>query len=137
MDSAPKDDVSNDEQIDDVAAGPATTPDPEAKAPMFDKEQYVTAQEQWAKMVKANEELIAQAKVNSDLLISVRKEAANHALAAKMALEHAQDMINDSYIGGKSYLNLLVVQSPLQGSHLLKDHESRSLLINLYPMHKK
>ena len=33
MDSAPKDDVSNDEQIDDVAAGPATTPDPEATAP--------------------------------------------------------------------------------------------------------
>ena len=37
--SAPKDDVPNDEQIDDVAAGSATTPDPEAAAPMSNREQ--------------------------------------------------------------------------------------------------
>ena len=87
-------------------------------------------------MVKANEELTAQAKANADLLISVRKEAANHDLAAKMAMEHAQDMINGSYIGGESYLNLLVVISPLEDSHILKEQKSQSLMINLYPMHK-
>ena len=61
MDSANKDDVSNDEQIDDVAAAPAATHDPEAKALMFDKEElFVSAQDQnyqWANMVKANAEL--------------------------------------------------------------------------------
>ena len=51
-DSANKDDVSETELIDDVVTGPVTTPDQEATAPMFNREQYVTAQEQWAKMVK-------------------------------------------------------------------------------------
>ena len=47
MESAPKDDVSTDEQIDDVAAVPAATLDPDAKAPMFDKEElFPSAQEQ-------------------------------------------------------------------------------------------
>ena len=107
---------------------------------MFDKDELLLfALEQnwqWAKMVKANEELTAAAKANSDLLIAVRKEVANHALAAKLAIEQAQDMINVTYTGGERLFEHPDGAKPLQELHLLKDHERRILMIHLDPMHK-
>ena len=52
-------------------------------------------------MVKENAALTAAAKVSSDYSIAARKGAANHALAAKLAIEQAQDMIGVSYTTGE------------------------------------
>ena len=100
-DSANKDDVSETEPIDDVVTGPVTTPDQEANVPPMTREQYAIAQEQWAKMIKEMDELKAQAKVSADLLISVRKESANHAIAAKIAMEPQRETGGMSYVGGE------------------------------------
>ena len=103
-DSANKDDVSETEPIDEVVTGPVTTPDQEANVPLvMTREQYAIAQEQWAKMIKEMDETKAQAKVSAaqakasaDLLISVRKESANHAMAAKN--RHGATARNEWYV---------------------------------------
>jgi hypothetical protein len=134
--SATKDDVSNDELIDDVVPGPITTPDQEANVAPMTREQYAAAQEQWAKMVKANEELIAQAKVSADLLISVRKESANHAIAAKIAMEQQREMGGMSYVGVKNFPNLLVAKNLRKDSYMLKQQKGQRLMKNLCLFHK-
>ena len=108
-DSANKDVVSNNEQIDDVAS---------SKTPDFGKpdDQISSAaakdmakQKLFDQMVKANAELTAQAKINADLLITFKKQVASHALDAKLAREQAEDLINGTHTGGE------VIRTPWWG----------------------